>query len=197
MESKEKESTKSEESFVRLSLKTCPICKTHVFEDMDTCYNCMYSFGSNPSIEKKVEADNSSALSISSTVSSVTDLKEPALSQYLDDDCSNDYYEAYETPENCIKEYEDMLGDMLGKSACETVICDNVCVRSYSGMAHDGTICEQSTRGKTICNTSTCDTTASDRVICGEGQASALFDEFLIEFGSFLGKFLLDRKIRI
>ena len=26
-------------------MKECPICKAQVFEDMDTCYGCMYSFG--------------------------------------------------------------------------------------------------------------------------------------------------------
>lgn len=33
-------------------MKTCPICKAKVFEDMDVCYGCLHSFkenGANPS----------------------------------------------------------------------------------------------------------------------------------------------------
>ncbi len=35
-------------------MKRCPVCKTSVFEDMDTCYKCMYRFGSNEQLEKSV-----------------------------------------------------------------------------------------------------------------------------------------------
>lgn len=32
-------------------IKHCPVCNTTLFEDMDTCYGCMYKFGSNPELE--------------------------------------------------------------------------------------------------------------------------------------------------
>lgn len=34
-------------------IKKCPVCKTTLFGDMDTCYGCMYKFGSHPEIEAK------------------------------------------------------------------------------------------------------------------------------------------------
>lgn len=30
-----------------MNLKRCPTCRTWVFEDMDTCFACMYRFGSD------------------------------------------------------------------------------------------------------------------------------------------------------
>lgn len=48
---------------VVLSMKICPVCKTKVFEDMDTCYNCMYKFGSYLELESKVsKEDNENAV---------------------------------------------------------------------------------------------------------------------------------------
>lgn len=38
---------------VETGMKTCPVCSARVFADMDTCFNCMYLFGSNPALEKK------------------------------------------------------------------------------------------------------------------------------------------------
>ncbi len=35
-------------------MKTCPICSTTLFDDMEVCYGCMYSFGSKPDLEQKV-----------------------------------------------------------------------------------------------------------------------------------------------
>ncbi len=32
-------------------LKVCPVCRTNVFADMGTCYNCMYKFGTNEKLE--------------------------------------------------------------------------------------------------------------------------------------------------
>lgn len=32
-------------------MKTCPICKTTLFEDMEVCFGCMYRFGSRPDLE--------------------------------------------------------------------------------------------------------------------------------------------------
>ena len=32
-------------------IKKCPVCKTTLFDDMDTCYGCMYKFGSSPELE--------------------------------------------------------------------------------------------------------------------------------------------------
>lgn len=34
-------------------MKTCPICNTTLFDDMETCYGCMYTFGSKPELEAK------------------------------------------------------------------------------------------------------------------------------------------------
>lgn len=27
-----------------MAVKTCPVCKTKLFEDMDTCFGCMHRF---------------------------------------------------------------------------------------------------------------------------------------------------------
>lgn len=40
-----------------MELKLCPTCKTFVFEDMDTCYGCMYRFGSDPAREEAVRRE--------------------------------------------------------------------------------------------------------------------------------------------
>lgn len=42
-----------QERTVEMTTKTCPVCSARVFADMDTCFNCMYLFGSNPALEKK------------------------------------------------------------------------------------------------------------------------------------------------
>lgn len=39
-------------------MKLCPVCATTVFGDMDTCYNCMYRFGSNEELEECVAASS-------------------------------------------------------------------------------------------------------------------------------------------
>lgn len=36
-----------------MGYKRCPVCKSGVFADMDTCYSCMYKFGSNPELEMR------------------------------------------------------------------------------------------------------------------------------------------------
>ncbi len=36
-------------------MKVCPVCKTTLFEDMEVCYGCMYHFGSDPELEKRME----------------------------------------------------------------------------------------------------------------------------------------------
>lgn len=38
---------------VETKMKSCPVCRAQVFADMETCFNCMYLFGSNPSLEEK------------------------------------------------------------------------------------------------------------------------------------------------
>lgn len=40
-----------------MDLKICPTCKTMVFADMDTCYGCMYRFGSDPVREEAVRRE--------------------------------------------------------------------------------------------------------------------------------------------
>lgn len=39
------------------AIKKCPVCKATLFEDVDTCYGCMYTFGSNPEIEAEAQAE--------------------------------------------------------------------------------------------------------------------------------------------
>lgn len=36
-------------------MKTCPICNTTLFDDMETCYGCMYTFGTKPDLEAKAQ----------------------------------------------------------------------------------------------------------------------------------------------
>ena len=38
-------------------MKTCPVCKTALFEDMPVCYGCMYEFGSRPELERQAVAE--------------------------------------------------------------------------------------------------------------------------------------------
>ncbi|WP_302962152.1 hypothetical protein [uncultured Adlercreutzia sp.] len=37
-------------------MKICPTCMSKLFDDMDTCYGCMYRFGSDPEREREAEA---------------------------------------------------------------------------------------------------------------------------------------------
>lgn len=34
-------------------MKTCPICRSTLFDDMGVCYGCMYEFGTKPELEKE------------------------------------------------------------------------------------------------------------------------------------------------
>lgn len=38
-------------------MKQCPVCKTFVFDDMDTCFACMHMFGSDFEQEQKEKTD--------------------------------------------------------------------------------------------------------------------------------------------
>lgn len=40
-----------------MDLKMCPTCKTLVFADMETCFGCMYRFGSDPEREEAVRCE--------------------------------------------------------------------------------------------------------------------------------------------
>lgn len=51
-------------------IKKCPVCKTTLFDDMDTCYGCMYKFGSSP----ELEASAGMAATASAPVEAATDL---------------------------------------------------------------------------------------------------------------------------
>lgn len=33
------------------SMKVCPVCESTLFDDMDTCFGCLYRFGSDPALE--------------------------------------------------------------------------------------------------------------------------------------------------
>lgn len=37
-------------------MKICPTCKSKLFDDMDTCFGCMYRFGTDPEREREAEA---------------------------------------------------------------------------------------------------------------------------------------------
>ena len=38
-------------------MKTCPVCKSHVFDDMDVCYGCMHRFeGDGPAAQEEGDA---------------------------------------------------------------------------------------------------------------------------------------------
>lgn len=56
----------------RSETKKCPVCSAAVFADMDTCFNCMYRFGSNERLEAGVAVMD---------VMEVPDLQEPDLSE--------------------------------------------------------------------------------------------------------------------
>lgn len=36
-------------------MKRCPVCEATLFEDMDTCFGCMYRFGTRPDLEQQAE----------------------------------------------------------------------------------------------------------------------------------------------
>lgn len=42
-------------------MKRCPVCKTAVFDDMDTCYGCMYRFGTKPEWETALSDSKAAA----------------------------------------------------------------------------------------------------------------------------------------
>ena len=158
-----------EDSCVMLSLKTCPICKTHVFNDMNTCYNCMYSFGSNPELEQRVQKGSGDRTRVASDpiqagAQSKEAPKTVEMARIAEEEshleCSHDYYE---TPEDCIKEYETMF----------------VCREREVVVAG----ADRSTE-------------ASESPII-KAVSGSLFQEFLVEFCGFLRKFLLDREIRV
>ena len=157
-----------EDSCVMLSLKTCPICKTHVFNDMNTCYNCMYSFGSNPELEQRVQKGSGDRTQVASDpiqagAQSKEAPKTVEMARIAEEEshleCSYDYYE---TPEDCIKEYETMF------------VCREreVVVAGAARSKNDGSPIIKAVSG-------------------------SLFQEFLVEFCGFLRKFLLDREIRV
>lgn len=176
-----------EESCVTLSLKTCPICKTHVFDDMSTCYNCMYSFGSNPALEKRLEEESVKGLRGSQLEPSEQTSDLPSVpsgiagaplsvpsSGVLAGADGNTAWDAdslfqysanfYEASEDCIQEYETMI------------VCNEACSWD-DAFASSGF--------------------AEDRSDGSARKSEGLFCEFLVEFSSFLREFLLDRKIRI
>ena len=157
-----------EDSCVRLSLKTCPICKTHVFDDMNTCYNCMYSFGSNPELEQRVQKGSSDRTRVASDpINAGAQSKEAPktveMARIAEEEshleCSYDYYE---TPEDCIKEYETMF------------------------------VCRE--REVVVAGTARSKNDGSPAI---KAVSNSLFQEFLVEFSGFLRKFLLDREIGV
>ncbi len=37
-------------------MKTCPVCKARLFEDMDTCYGCMHRFDEDEPMHAEVKS---------------------------------------------------------------------------------------------------------------------------------------------
>lgn len=157
-----------EDSCVMLSLKTCPICKTHVFNDMNTCYNCMYSFGSNPELEQRAQKGSGDRTRVASDpiqagAQSKEAPKTVEMARIAEEEshleCSYDYYE---TPEDCIKEYETMF------------------------------VCRE--REVVVAGTARSKNDGSPAI---KAVSNSLFQEFLVEFSGFLRKFLLDREIGV
>ncbi len=157
-----------EDSCVMLSLKTCPICKTHVFNDMNTCYNCMYSFGSNPELEQRVQKGSGDRTRVASDpiqagAQSKEAPKTVEMARIVEGGSHLEYsYDHYETPEDCIKEYETML------------------IRREREVVVAGTARSKNDGSPAI-----------------KAVSNSLFQEFLVEFSGFLRKFLLDREIGV
>ena len=40
-------------------MKTCPVCKARLFEDMDTCYGCMHRFDEDEPMHEEIEKPKS------------------------------------------------------------------------------------------------------------------------------------------
>lgn len=40
-------------------MKTCPVCKARLFEDMDTCYGCMHRFDEDEPMHEEIEEPKS------------------------------------------------------------------------------------------------------------------------------------------
>lgn len=38
-------------------MKICPVCASTLFDDMPTCFGCLYQFGSNPALEEQRAID--------------------------------------------------------------------------------------------------------------------------------------------
>lgn len=38
-------------------MKICPVCASTLFDDMPTCFGCLYQFGSNPALEEQRATD--------------------------------------------------------------------------------------------------------------------------------------------
>lgn len=69
-------------------MKTCPICNTTLFDDMDVCYGCMYSFGSKPELERKAQEAASASAPVTEAIEraeTVHPLAVPAQGEPSDD----------------------------------------------------------------------------------------------------------------
>lgn len=51
-------------------MKTCPICRSTLFDDMGVCYGCMYEFGTKPELEKEAGPSDSIDLAVASASAS-------------------------------------------------------------------------------------------------------------------------------
>lgn len=39
-------------------MKKCPVCKSNIFDDMDTCYNCLHKFEMEEQIDTKTSVSD-------------------------------------------------------------------------------------------------------------------------------------------
>ena len=67
-------------------MKFCPVCKSNVFDDMDTCFNCLHKFSS-----EKAEAVQQKESSLASSDSSPSDFVECSNESGLTDFLSQYY----------------------------------------------------------------------------------------------------------
>ena len=177
-----------ESSCVRLSLKTCPVCKTHVFNDMDTCYNCMYSFGSNPSLERKLETDGSVMPDQRVCASDIAD-GETVAGAFRGDTSD---LAARSRPKQQTEKHQVALKVSPDKSFFGVSLVDEGgLLRCASGGYETPEDCIKEYETAFLHQEGLGEMKGSARA------SDALFDEFLVEFRGFLGKFILDRKIGV
>lgn len=208
-------------SAVFIALKQCPVCKTQLFADMDTCYNCMYMFGSNPELEARTEqqgknnaakrvdlAKNRSTQEFASQPTQAMDpksfnaswaLRSDQPTQPMEEPISDEGYDLqFELDElrrrkmleeEELAEHEDAAAQSCGGEYC--AMCERSKDRSPDTKAAIVDRKEEAMANDRGSNTDT------EKNHQKEATQEILFGEFLIEFGSFLRKFIDDREVGV